>query len=90
MTEPGPAMSSGDAAGASKRLHGYRRMPPLPERPEISALDEPARLGPNQPRLALNGLILIVPLFGLLAFGAGGPERSLQMLAPVTTENRTA
>ncbi|AWS42877.1 hypothetical protein [Streptosporangium sp. 'caverna'] len=89
MTEAGLTAASGGATGGSERLHGYRRTPPLPERPGISAPDAPAepptRLGTDQPRLALRGLILIVPLFVLLAFGAGGPERSLQTLAPVTT-----
>ena len=72
-----------------ERNHGYRRMPPLSDRPEISAPDAPAE--PPTPPGAEPAAARpwradpLVPLFALLAFRAGGPERSLRVLAPVTT-----
>jgi hypothetical protein len=66
----------------------------LPERPPISS---PPRLQPSdvatagrrrfaqQPALGLAGLLLVVPVAWLLAFGAGGAESSLLVLGPLVT-----
>jgi hypothetical protein len=72
------------------RPRGYRGTSPLPARPELSAADAPpgegiAGAGRTQPWQALGGLLFIVPLFVVLAFGAGGAQRSVQVLAPLTT-----
>ncbi|MGI5146323.1 hypothetical protein ACQEVC_08025 [Plantactinospora sp. CA-294935] len=42
-------------------------------------------MSPRQPRLGLAGLSFVVPLFFLLAFGAGDAESSLLVLGPLTT-----
>jgi hypothetical protein len=62
----------------------------LPERPPISAppeLDGSTSLAAErrQPRLGLAGLLLVVPVAWLLAFGAGGAEPSLLVLGPLVT-----
>ncbi|WP_049573728.1 hypothetical protein [Streptomyces sp. SBT349] len=73
-----------------ERARGYVGTPPLSSRPALSA-PEPAtgRLAPGpgrgQPLIGLAGLTFLVPLFFLLAFGAGGPVASLEVLAPLTT-----
>jgi hypothetical protein len=76
-----------DTARNSGR-HGYRRTPPLSARPALSApgavAADPSRWR-AQPLLTLTGLVFVVPLFFLLAFAAGGAERSLEVLAPLTT-----
>ncbi|WP_189111110.1 hypothetical protein [Streptomyces camponoticapitis] len=41
--------------------------------------------GRGQPLIGLAGLTFLLPLFFLLAFGAGGPVSSLKVLAPLTT-----
>jgi hypothetical protein len=61
-----------------------------PERPPISAPPElhgRASLAEErrQPRLGLAGLLLVVPVTWLLAFGAGGAEPSLLVLGPLVT-----
>jgi hypothetical protein len=83
-------MNGADLSACSRaRRRGYRRMPPLPARPVLTAPEavaaEPARPGRPHPALSLAGLLLIVPLFLLLAFGAGDAETSLRVLAPLTT-----
>jgi len=40
-----------------------------------------------QPRLGLLGLVLVVPIAGLLAFGEGGPEGSVLVLGPLVTSS---
>jgi hypothetical protein len=64
----------------------------LPERPAVSA---PPSAGSTatarsaraarQPYLGLLGLLLVVPVAALVAVGAGGPESSLRVLAPLVT-----
>ncbi|GII53363.1 hypothetical protein Pth03_17520 [Planotetraspora thailandica] len=86
MTGAGLAEPQDMSPGSRRR--GYRRTPPLSARPALSepgaVASEPAR-GRAQPLLSLTGLVFVVPLFFLLAFGAGGAERSLEVLAPLTT-----
>jgi hypothetical protein len=65
----------------------------LPERPPISATPDPrpTRLvasndaASGQPRLAILGLTLVVPVALLLAVGAGGPDSSVLVLGPIVT-----
>ncbi|MFG1709722.1 hypothetical protein ACFLIM_41735 [Nonomuraea sp. M3C6] len=77
----------GTDLSAAPGRRGYRRTPPLPARPVLSApgvaAAEPAP-GRAHPLLSA-GLTFVVPLFFLLAFGAGGAETSLRVLAPLTT-----
>ena len=40
---------------------------------------------PRQPRLGLVGLLLVVPIAGVLAVGAGGAEGSVLVLGPLVT-----
>jgi hypothetical protein len=56
--------------------------PALQRRDDLAAQDARAA---RQPALGLAGLLLVVPIAGLLAFGAGGPETSVQILAPIVT-----
>lgn len=67
-------------------LRGVRR--DLPERPPISAPDRPAgeaQTEVSQPRTGLIGLVLVVPIAAVLAFGAGGAEGSVLVLGPLIT-----
>jgi hypothetical protein len=59
----------------------------LPARPPISAPDRPlGRAGAAaQPRLGLQGLVLVVPIAAALAVGAGGAEDSVLVLGPLVT-----
>jgi hypothetical protein len=79
-------------APASPRDAG--REQELPERPPISApadLRGASELGAEaqrvalQPRLGLLGLLLVVPVALVIAVGAGGPENSLLVFAPLVT-----
>ncbi|NLU71164.1 hypothetical protein HCC61_00325 [Streptomyces sp. HNM0575] len=42
-------------------------------------------LGRGQPLAGLAGLTFLVPVFFVLSFGTGGPEASLEVLAPLST-----
>lgn len=64
------------------------------ERPAICAperLQPPAdlaaqqRRSARQPLLGLAGLLLVIPIAALLAFGVGGPEPSVTVLGPLVT-----
>jgi hypothetical protein len=83
----GTDLNEARGAALDPGRRGYRRTPPLPARPELSAPGvvavKPARRR-SRP-LLVGGLIFIVPLFFLLSFGAGGAETSLHVLAPLTT-----
>ncbi len=66
----------------------------FPERPVISTPEalQPAsqvaarkRRTARQPRLGFAGLLLVVPIAILFAFGAGSAERSLLVLGPIIT-----
>ncbi|GAA4439814.1 hypothetical protein [Phytohabitans houttuyneae] len=54
----------------------------LPDRPAVTT---PAAGSARQPYVGLKGLLLVVPVAALLAYGAGGPESSLRILGPLVT-----
>ncbi|NBH01846.1 hypothetical protein GTY80_01095, partial [Amycolatopsis sp. SID8362] len=63
---------------------------PLLDRPAVSEPDalSPAALAEArraQPRRGLLGLVFVLPVTALLAVGAGGPVRTLELLGPVVT-----
>ena len=54
-------------------------------RPPISAPGPRDALAARQPRVGLLGLLLVVPIAGVLAVGAGGADGSVLVLGPLVT-----
>jgi hypothetical protein len=55
----------------------------LPERPPISRPGRRHGGAASQPGLGLLGLLLVVPIAGALAVGAGGADASVLVLGPL-------
>jgi hypothetical protein len=81
-------------AAALEPVAAAPRSDALPDRPPISApptLQEPDvresahEIAARQPALGLAGLLLVAPVAALLGVGAGGLERSLKVLGPLST-----
>ena len=86
--ETGRSLSA-NTAGSDRSRH-YVGTPPLPSRPALSApVPDSGTMAPPpqqaQPRVGLAGLTFLAPLFFVLAFAAGGAEKSLQVLGPLST-----
>ena len=85
------ATSSGAAGRRSQQTEAPARLADRPllttptdlHRPEF--LDTQRERLSRQPLLGLEGLALVAPVAALIAFGAGGAQRSVLVLAPLVT-----